>query len=182
MLRSALFVIVFGLAGWQCYEHVAFREERATRSGFRTAAAYINSMRTTDEPILVSRPRVLITTSPYLQESGRIYVFPAGLFFPFNEGTAVLDDQEYLPRQELSRWSQSRIWTVDSRTYSVKLPPEWIDVAEEHFADWTWGELIVRQYEHHDALQKYWEQRSGVAPETLSSQVVPNQEPDSSQK
>jgi len=47
-----------------------------------------------------------------------------------------------------------RIWVLDSKTYVVSMPSQWVDVFEERFNDWTWGELTVREYARRDALRQ----------------------------
>ncbi len=158
-----LSIIILGLSSWQTFHHVQSREERSAQPSFRAAMAYIESQREPDEPICVGRPRVLITCSPYLIHQEQIFVLAPSPNFPFNDGTAVLVDRDYVTSRHIAGLQVKRIWVLDSAWIKVAMPPEWVDVSEERFNDWTWGELTVRQYERRDALRRARQSRPAVS-------------------
>src|SRR5262249_42215514 len=112
LLRVLGSATTVGFALWQSCLHVQSREERSHYPSFRAAVAYVEAHRSPNEPILVARPRVLITASPHLVEPARIFVLAKDRVFPFNEGTAVLADNEYVTPEWVANLDVKRIWVL----------------------------------------------------------------------
>ncbi len=163
--RALISFLILLAAVWQCYQQLLWRESRATLPSFQGAIAYIESIREPEDPIFVNGPRDLVASSPYVEHPGTLFVLSSRRDFRFGEGTSVLVPQEYARFEAVAAMHTKHAWVVFTTGGSpVEMPQEWVDVSEERFNDWRYGQVIVRQYERRDALRDVLRSRAATRP------------------
>lgn len=153
-LRNGAIAFVMAFAVWQSWQQVQWRKTRTCDPSFQGALAYVESLRLEDEPIFVNGPRDWVAASPYVERPASIYVLSSRTDFRFGEGTSVLSQQDYATPRSVARSPAKRAWVVfatngSSRPEGVELSEEWVEVAEERFRDWRYGQIVVQEYVGH---------------------------------
>ncbi len=157
-LRRAGITVVMGLALWQSWQQVQWRQVRTRHPSFQGALAYVESLRSDDEPVLVNGPRDWVAVSPYVDGSGGYFVLSPRTDFRFGEGTSVLNEMDYATNNTLDDSPAQKACVVfatngSSRPIGVELPEDWVDVAEERFHDWRYGQIVVQEFVRHSPIQ-----------------------------
>lgn len=161
LFRCVLGVILIG-AGWQFTQQLIWRANRIEQPSFQAAVHYMEALRDSDELIFVNGPRDYVAVSPYLHDCQPMYVVADEWDFVFGTGTAVVEQQKHLTPGDVSALNQSRAWVIFATNKSmnppgVTMPEDWVDVTEERFNDWRYGQIVVRQYEHLPAISQVTE-------------------------
>ncbi|MEQ8856432.1 glycosyltransferase family 39 protein [Gimesia sp.] len=150
--RCVLGAVLIG-AGWQFTQQLIWRASRIELPSFQAAVHYVEALRESDELIFVNGPRDYVAVSPYLHDCQPVYVVADEWDFVFGTGTAVVEREKHLTPGDVSVLDQSRAWVIFATNKSMNppgviMPEDWIDVTEERFNDWRYGQIVVRQYEH----------------------------------
>tara|TARA_R110000868_G_scaffold411753_2_gene708861 strand:+ start:10929 stop:12569 length:1641 start_codon:yes stop_codon:yes gene_type:complete len=162
--RIILSVVLIG-AGWQFTQQLYWRASRINDPSFQAAVNYVEALRKNGEIIFVNGPRDYVAVSPYLPDCKSMYVLSDEWDFVFGTGTAVVERQKHLTPASVSELNESRAWIIFATNKSmnpagVAMPKDWIDVTEERFNDWRYGQIVVRQYEHIRTADNAIEQQS----------------------
>lgn len=155
-MRQSAILIVMVAAVWQGWEQVQWRQARTQSPSFQGAMAYVESLRQAHEPVFVNGPRDWVAVSPYVEIPDSSFVLSPRTDFRFGEGTAVLSPADYATNETLAERSARRAWGVFATNGSrqpvgVELSDQWIDVAEERFHDWHYGQIVVQEFVMHSA-------------------------------
>ena len=150
--RWAVSAALLAAVAWPCWRHVERRDRLAERPGLAGAMAYLAAERLPGEPILAANPMVQIAAVAQSLGDGPVRVLARSAAFPFYQGTAVMRDDDYISAEQLSQSRASRVWVLDALAWTggdwvVRLPDEWVDVAEETFPEQPWPatRFVVRR-------------------------------------
>lgn len=155
--RLVIGAVLIG-AGWQFSQQLEWRNARIENPSFQAAVNYVAAMRETDELIFVNGPRDFVAVRPYLKDSESLFVLSEQWDFVFGTGTAVVSTEKHFTPAHVSDLKSSRAWVIFATNGSmqpigVKMPSNWVDVSEEKFNDWRYGQIIVKSYERINSRQ-----------------------------
>jgi len=154
-----LFAILLVLGGMSdlSWKYCARRARLARLPGMQAAIARFERARQTGEQLIVCNP--MLYTSVFAYSHCRKDCFVNAGWYPHYEGTAVLRDEEYFPRERLADGSCKTVWTLDANQWhggdrAVAMPVGWKLVGDWRFPEYYCGELVLRLYEHQPSVTK----------------------------
>ncbi|QDT97532.1 hypothetical protein V144x_30070 [Gimesia aquarii] len=144
-------------AGWQFAQQLQWRDTRIDYPSFQAAVNYVEALREKDELIFVNGPRDFVAVSPYLKDCDPMFVISKEWDFVFGTGTAVVSTQKHLTPTSVADLESQRAWVIFASNKSmypkgVEMPKNWVDITEERFNDWRYGQIIVQQYERINSI------------------------------
>jgi hypothetical protein len=148
LLTILLAVGGMSFLSWKHYER---RERLAQLPGMHGAIARFEEMRQPGEPLVACNPMLYTSVFAYSRHRGDCFV-DAGRY-PHYQGTAVLREEEYFPRERLGNGSCQLVWTLGANQWhrgdwAVPMPPGWKVVGDWRFPEYYCSELVLRAYKH----------------------------------
>jgi hypothetical protein len=159
--RNTILVTITAVASWLSWIHIKYRDEVAKRPGMAAAMGYLAEARKSDEPVVVANPMLQIAAVAEAVKPVKVKVLSPTAAFPFFQGTAVMQDDDYLSPAELIGSCVNRFWAIDAvnwthGTFTVEIPDPWVDVSKEVFPGQlsTASQIIVRCYQRRSAKRE----------------------------
>ncbi len=127
------------------------RDLDARKPGMRGTVAAWESQRKPGERLVVCNPMLYLPARDHSQIRRDILAYGAPDRYPFFQGTAVMEDDEYLTLLQLDQAVERVIWTLDaeewfSHSWKTHLPAAWREASVERFPEFNMI-LLLRRYE-----------------------------------
>jgi hypothetical protein len=107
--------------------------------GARGAAAYVESNRSAEEPVIVSSPLLYLPLLYYTGVASNWHVYSDGTPFPHYVGPQVLVPEEVFRDDQMRRIRAGRVWLVTTSggwpNEKTSIPPHWRPEKEKRFRD-----------------------------------------------
>jgi len=146
-LRYPALGLAIAVLAVNCHEHWVRRERQAELPAMRSAISRIDAARG-DEPLFVSHPLLYVSAVSYTSNRRDTFLYRPPRGFPYFQGTAVVQDEQYLDRAMLNQRAKTALWTLDGEGWlgRVPAPDDWRLLREEAVPDGYIGNLTVRLY------------------------------------
>ena len=142
-------LVLMGM-GYLSWRHCENRYRYAQMPGMQTAVARFEQTRGPDEKLICCNPMLFTSADAYSQNRGDIYVKGSASNYPYFQGTAVIQENEYLTPEQYLGENVEAVWTLDAQrwfnaTWSVEMPAGWKKAGEMRFPEF-YADLILRLY------------------------------------
>ncbi|QDT96526.1 glycosyltransferase family 39 protein [Gimesia aquarii] len=146
---GATLLILMGM-GYLSWRHYEVRHRYALMPGMKTVIARFEQTRGPDEKLICCNPMLFTSADAYSKQNNAIYVNGSARRYPYFQGTAVIQEAEYLTPSQYLGENIEAVWTLDAQrwfnsTWSVEMPAGWKKAGEMRFPEF-YADLILRLY------------------------------------